>query len=75
MGSLRIVIKDGLLSKETHRALVYLIGYIAWRHRIAPSGADLEGALYEDVKKELYEDVRRLLRRKGLEFLEVSYEE
>jgi hypothetical protein len=76
MGSLRIAIKEGLLSKETHRMLVYVIGYIAWQHRIAPSGADLEGAIYENIERKIYRDVKRLLRRKGLDkFLEVSYEE
>jgi len=75
MGTLRIVIKDGLTSKETHKELVCVIGYIAWQHRIAPSGADLEGAVYEDAKKELYRDVKSFLRRKRLDrFLEVSYE-
>jgi len=63
------------LSKETHRELIYIIGYIAWRYRKAPEGADLEGAVF-NVTREVYEDVKRLLRRKGLDkFLEVSYEE
>jgi len=75
MGTLRIAIKDGLTSKETHKELVCVIGYIAWQHRIAPSGADLEGAVYEDVGKEIYKDVKHLLRRKGLKYLEASYEE
>jgi len=76
MGTLRIAIREGLLSKETHRLLIHVIGYIAWQHRIAPSGADMEGAVYEDVGKEIYKDVRHLLRRKGLsKYFEASYEE
>ena len=76
MGTLRVVIKDGLLTRETHEELVYVIGYIAWQYRVAPSGADLEGAVYEDVGRKVYSDVKRLLRRRGLsKYLEVSYEE
>jgi hypothetical protein len=79
MGTLRVAVKDGMLSKETHRKLIYIIGYIAWKHRIAPSGADLEGAVYEDVEKEVYEDVVCMLNRrygkfKYRDFLEVAYE-
>ena len=62
MGTLRIVVKEGMLSKETHKMLIRIIGYIAWRYRIAPSGADLEGAMYEDVEKEVYIDVTHLTR-------------
>ena len=79
MGSLRVVIKDGLLSKEAHRVLICIIGYIAWRYGIAPSGADLEGAVFDDVEKEVYEDVVHMLNRRYGKFkygdlLEVTYE-
>ena len=73
MGSLRVAIKEGLLSKETHKMLIHIIGYIAWRYRIAPSGADLEGAIYENVEKRIYKDVLHVLRKH--KYLEVSYEE
>ena len=72
---LRVTIKEGMLTRETHKMLIYVIGYIAWRYRIAPSGADLEGAIYENIERKIYRDVKRLLRRKEDRFLEVSYEE
>jgi hypothetical protein len=75
MGTLRVTIKEGMLSRETHRMLIHIIGYIAWRYRIAPSGADLEGAMYEDVGKEVYIDVTHMLRGKYGRFLEAYYEE
>jgi len=75
MGMLRVTIKEGMLTRETHKMLIYVIGYIAWRYRIAPSGADLEGAIYENIERKIYRDVKRLLRRKEDKFLEVSYEE
>jgi len=75
MGMLRVTIKEGMLTRETHKMLIYVIGYIAWRYRIAPSGADLEGAIYENIERKIYRDVKRLLRRKEDRFLEVSYEE
>jgi len=74
MGTLRIVVKEGMLSKETHEMLIRIIGYIAWRYRIAPSGADLEGAVFDDVGKEVYIDVTHMLRGK-YRFLEAYYEE
>jgi hypothetical protein len=50
---LRIGVQEGLLDRVTHRVMKMMVSYIATKYNIQPGLVDLEGAVFDDIDKEL----------------------
>ena len=71
---LRIVVRDGLLDRKTHRIMKMLASYVSSKYKIWPIGMDLEGAAFEldnATCQKIAEDVKTRFRH-HLKYVEVE---
>jgi hypothetical protein len=71
---LRIVVQDGLLSPHTHKLMKWISSYVSAVYGVAPSGMDLEGALFEvddALCRKIVKDIKRRFRHQ-LKYIEVE---
>jgi len=50
---LRVGVQEGLLDPHTHRVMKMIVSYISSMYELQPAFIDLEGAIFENVDREL----------------------
>ena len=72
---LRVGVQEGLLDPHTHRVMKMIVSYISSTYELQPAFIDLEGAIFENVDRELcckiVDDVKMRFKR-HMRYIEIE---